>query len=83
MNGHFTQFLILLASGLLALVNALIAFIVHLHLRSDYEHRERMDKEIGLLRRRVHEFGNRVAELITRARWLDEDKDRSGRHEPD
>ena len=75
MNGSLTTILTAAVTFLLSIVVALIAFILKQHQRADDEHRRRIDKEIDLLRQRVHNFGNRVSELITRARWIDEDKE--------
>lgn len=76
MNGNVVALSVWAIGALLGLVNVLIGFIVHLHLKADEEHRQRIDKEIDLIRQRVHDFGNRIAELITRARWAEEDRER-------
>jgi hypothetical protein len=69
-----TGLLIWAASGLLALVNVLIAFIVRLHLTADDEHRQRMDKEIDSLRKRVHDLTAMVGKVDQWQRFHDEDR---------
>lgn len=74
MNGHLTNFLLWVATGLFSLVSALVAFIVHLHIKSDEDHRrltERefdtqksiTDQEIKRLRERTHDIERIVAEI--------------------
>ena len=65
-NGGLTSLLLWAVAGLAAIVNALIGFIVHLHIKSDDENkrlaarelqifREYSEKEITRLRDRMHD----------------------------
>lgn len=74
MNDTITQLLIWGAAGLLGIVNVLISSLVRTHLKSDDEHRVRIDREIAQLRQRMHDVGNAVARLETAARHAREDE---------
>lgn len=74
LNGNVISILLLAVNGLLGLVVLLIGLILKMHRDSDTEQHARQDKEIDQLRQRGHDLGNRVAELLTRMRWADEDK---------
>lgn len=63
MNGYPLAVLIWLVNGLLFIVSVLIGMVVKQHLNSDKEHQVRTDKEIDLLRSKVHDIGNKFAAL--------------------
>jgi len=74
MNGSLTGVLLWLVTGLVGLVSTLIGFIVHLHIKSDEEHRKltsrefdiqksMTDQEIQRLRDAVHDLRNSVSEI--------------------
>ena len=73
MNGGSAGVLLWAVNILLGMVIALIGVIMRMHTQSDDEHRNRLDKEIGLLRQRLHDIANRFSEIQTRQRWADED----------
>ena len=47
---------------LLGLVIALVGIVLKQHATSDKEHRERIDGEISLIRKRIHDMQNTLAE---------------------
>lgn len=75
-NGSAIPLLIWVINGLLSVVVILIGLVLRMHSSSDAEHQARTDKEIEKLRERLHNHGNRVAEVIARLRWMDEDKNK-------
>lgn len=74
LNGHLTTLLLWVAGGLVTLLNVTVGFAIKQHMNSDKEHRDRTDKEIDKLRNRMHEAENRIAEAVTRLRWINEDQ---------
>jgi hypothetical protein len=72
-NGSAVPVLIWVINALFSLVIALIGLMLKMHSDSDAAHHARTEKEIEKLRERLHNHGNRVAEVIARLRWIDED----------
>lgn len=77
MNGYPIQVLAWLVGGLLGLVNVLIGFIIFLHLKSDDERHNHHKAEIDMLRKRVHDWGDRVSGLLAKS-WLEEARAKKG-----
>lgn len=75
-NGGAASFLLWVINGLLGFIVILFGVILKMHRDSDIEHQKRTDKEIEKIRERLHNHGNRVAEVIARLRWIDEDKEK-------
>jgi hypothetical protein len=84
-NGNTVNFLVWIVTGLIGIIEILVGFIVHLHVKSDderwrdhekitNERRLRIEAELGMLRGRIHDLSNRFSEINTRLRWVDEDK---------
>ena len=63
-----------IASGA-AFIGFLISLIVREHVRSDEEFKQRVLKELEAFEARLHRYGNKVNEIVTRLRWEDEDKE--------
>lgn len=78
LNGGTASFLLWIINGLLGFIVILFGVILKMHRDSDAEYQVRTDKEIEKIRGRLHNHGNRVAEVIARLRWMDEDKPHVG-----
>lgn len=63
MNGFSSGLLLWLLNFLLGLLLVVVGFAVKLHIKSDDEHRARIDKEIERIRQRLHDALNDVAGL--------------------
>lgn len=64
MNGNLTGPILAIIGGLIALVQVLVGFIVHLHIKSDDEHRSRMEGEINKLRDRLHRVVEKMHTIV-------------------
>lgn len=73
MNGNTVPILLWIANAMMGLVIFLLGAVLKMHSDSDKDYKDRTDKEIDLLRKRGHDIGNKVSEILTRIRWLDED----------
>lgn len=73
-NGGVASLLLWVINGLLGFIVVLFGVILKMHRDADAEYQQRTDKEIEKIRVRLHNHGNRVAEVIARLRWMDEDK---------
>jgi uncharacterized membrane-anchored protein YhcB (DUF1043 family) len=62
------------ANGLLTLVGVLIGFVVHLHMKADEETKKRFEGELALVRQRLHDFGNRISEVLVKQIRADDDR---------
>lgn len=78
-NGGVASLLLWVINGLLGFIVVLFGVILKMHRDSDLGYQQRTDKEIEKIRERLHNHGNRVAEVIARLRWIDEDKSSIGR----
>lgn len=63
MNGFSSALALWVLNTLLGLLLVVVGFAVKLHMKSDDEHRERIDKEIERIRQRLHDALNDVAGL--------------------
>lgn len=63
MNGFSSAAVLWLLNMLLGLLLVVIGFAVKMHMKSDDEHRERIDKELERVRQRLHDALNDIAGL--------------------
>lgn len=63
MNGFSAAAVLWLLNMLLGLLLVVIGFAVKMHMKSDDEHRERIDKELERVRQRLHDALNDIAGL--------------------
>lgn len=63
MNGFGSAAVLWLLNMLLGLLLVVIGFAVKLHMKSDDEHRQRIDKELDRVRQRLHDALNDIAGL--------------------
>jgi uncharacterized membrane protein len=72
MNGATVPFLVWVVNGLLGLVILLLGVIVRMHQQSDEDHRKRMDREINMLRNRIHDWSSNIG-------WIESERQKERR----
>lgn len=63
MNGYMIPIILGIVNLLIGLLLTVIGFVVKMHQKADDEHRVRIDKELDLVRQRLHDALNDISGL--------------------